>query len=143
MSHKSPNNEQQPRRIQGLVDLQLTENDLCALRRRGTVCAEIRRGTKYFKLRFRNEDGQQRVRYLGSDPAVAEEIRRELKHFQLHRHQLTNLKQLFCEARKALRRTKVESQPALELIGFYYHGLVIRKVRRKCLAGGAVDQVVE
>jgi hypothetical protein len=143
MSEKSLNKEQRQRRIQGLADLQLTENDFRALRRCGAVCSESRRGATYFKLRFRNENGQQRVRYLGSDPVVAEAIRLELKHIQLHRHQLANLKTLICDARAVLRRTKVESQPTLELVGFYYHGLAIRRIRRECSAGGSDDQMVK
>ena len=79
--------EGQPRRIQRLLDLRLTEEEFRALRRRGTVCREHRRSGVIFKLRFRTEDGRQRVRYVGSDPKMAGMIRRELQDLQRHRQE--------------------------------------------------------
>ena len=143
MSHRSPTTERPRRRIQSLADLQLTEDDFRALRRRGAICSESRRGATYFKLRFRNDNGQQRVRYLGSDPEVAEGIRRELESLRQHRSQLANLRKLICHARAELRRTKMESQPALESVGFHYHGLAIRRIRCGRFADESGNQLVK
>jgi hypothetical protein len=113
--------------IAALSDLLLAEQDFRALRRRGTVCSEQRRGTTYFKLRFRTEDGRQRVRYLGNDPGVAETIRRELQDLQLNRQHLVNLKRRDREARRLLRQIKQSLACAIEGVGFHYHGFAIRK----------------
>ena len=113
-----------------LSDLALTAEDYLALRRQGCVCSEDRRGTIYYKLRFRAADGRQRVRYLGSDPAVAESIRHELQHLQATRRSRAELSRRHREARKLLRQVKQNLAEAIASQGFFWHGLAIRK--RNC-----------
>ena len=62
--------------------LDLTAEEMAALRRQGFVCRERRRGRVFFKLRFRMPTGMQCVCYLGADPAVAEEVQTELLEMQ-------------------------------------------------------------
>lgn len=130
-------------RIRRLADLSLTEADLIALRRRGTVCREYRRGSVYFKLRFRTDDGCQRVRYLGSDREVAEAVRCDLRDLQRHRECFADLQRRDTEARKLLRQVKENLEEKLEVIGFHFHGFQIRKCNLQEPAGGSHSQAVE
>jgi len=125
----------QRREVRRLSDLSLTVEDYRALRRRGTVCTERRRGGEYFKLRFRTEDGRQRIRYLGKDPAVAETIRRELQGLQLHRRHLGVVKRRDTEARRLLRRVKQNLADAVGVLGCHFHGFAIRRRRRPEASG--------
>lgn len=125
-----------PRRdVRRLLDLSLTVEDYRALRCRGAVCAEYRHGVRYFKLRFRIEDGRQRVRYLGKDRAVAETIRRELQLLKLHRRHLGDAKRRDTEARRLLRQVKQKLADAVGAFGFHFHGFAIRRRRRPAARG--------
>ena len=64
-----------------LISLRLTAVDLQVLRWQGFVSAELRGNCRIFKLRFRR-DGRQVVRYLGTDPACAENVRSLLEQWQ-------------------------------------------------------------
>ena len=111
----------------GLSDLALTLEDYRDLRRQGGVHSEQRRGTIYYKLRFRTSDGRQRVRYLGTDPAVAESIRHELQQLQALRRRRLDLAKRDKEARELLRQVKENLTEVLVTQGFSWHGFVIRK----------------
>lgn len=115
------------RKTGSLSDLALTPDDYRDLRRQGSVCSEGRRGTIYFKLRFRTADGRQRVRYLGSDPVVAESIRRELRQLQTHRRCRTELSRRHREARKLLQQVKRNLAEVIATQGFNFHGFAIRR----------------
>ncbi len=119
--------EKQQRDIRRLADLSLTVQEYRALRCQGTVCSEHRRGNVYFRLRFRRADGRQCVRYLGSDPAVAETIRREVHDLQRHRRHMANLQRRDKEVRKLLRQVKQNLANAIEVFGFHWHGFEIRR----------------
>lgn len=119
------------RKIGSLSDLALTPEDYRTLRRQGSVCSEGRRGTIYYKLRFRTADGRQRVRYLGSDPAVAESIRCELRQLQTYRRCRTELSRRHREARMLLRQVKRNLAEVIATGGFYCHGFAIRRRNRQ------------
>jgi hypothetical protein len=123
--------------------LSLTAEDYRDLRRQGTVCSEDRRGKVYFKLRFRKEDGRQRVRYLGGDRAVAESIRRELQELQLHRQHQSDLRQHDMEARKLLRQVKQNLVEAIAAHGFHFHGFSIRRRSRLGRGEGSSSQITD
>ena len=115
-----------------LSGLALSAQDYRALRLRGTVSPESRRGKTYFKLRFRTEEGRQRVRYLGSDPVVAEVIRRELQHLQQNRRHCMELRKHVAEARRLLRQVKYRLEDLIVVHGCHFHGFDIRRHRPRC-----------
>ncbi len=72
-----------------LEDLELEPEERVALQRQGFVSVEKRaNGSSYFKLRFRC-GGHQRVRGLGNNPAVAEQVRRQVQELQAKRRRVT------------------------------------------------------
>ena len=110
-----------------LIRLQLTAEHWESLARQGYV-TEDRRGPNkcVFKLRFRHQ-GRVVVRYLSTDPAVAEAARRELAEIQREARTECNLRRLLRRARRALRAAKARSTPALNAMGFAYHGYQLRR----------------
>jgi hypothetical protein len=107
----------------------LTPQHWDALRRQGHVAAERRaRGRPVYKLRFRIP-GRQIVRYLGTDPALAEEVRQELAQLQRPRRVERQLRRLRQEAATALREAKAASEPLLNARGLRYHGYALRRPR--------------
>src|SRR5947208_9939203 len=89
-----------------LDDLRLSRGDFQALTRQGFVSAESRRGRRpVYKLRWRR-GGKQQVRYLGQDPARAEEVRLELEALQFRRRCARYVIRLMGAARPHLRRAK-------------------------------------
>ena len=86
-----------------LARLTLSEAERHALARRGSVAVERRGQRCYFKLRFRAAGGRQCVRYLGSDPAVAAQVRQLLDRLQHARRQARAVKQWTRHARRLLR----------------------------------------
>jgi hypothetical protein len=109
--------------------LDLTTEEMAALRRQGFVSQEHRRGRVFFKLRFRLSPGRQCVRYLGSDPAVAEEVRKELLEMQMARSMNRELSKLAKEAGQKLQSSKETLAPALAEAGYHFHGLSVRRKR--------------
>ena len=77
-----------------LAGLQMTALELQALRRQGFVSREQRGKRSYFKLRFRLL-GQQRAKYIGSDPAVARQVQRNLDVHQAERR--SELELAYCD----------------------------------------------
>ena len=81
-----------------LEDLELEPEERVALQRQGFVSVEKRaNGSSYFKLRFRC-GGHQRVRGLGNNPAVAEQVRRQVQELQAKRRRDKELMGLTREA---------------------------------------------
>ena len=78
------------------------------------------------------------VRYLGTDPTVAESARRELARIQHEARTERNLRRLVRKARAALREAKTRSAPALKAAGLVYHGY---QIRRRKIAGGGLHPV--
>lgn len=116
-------------RITRLGDLQLSSEDLAGLAKQGFVCFEQRaNGYGYFKLRFRSA-GRQKVRYLGSDPSLADQIKQELIELQAARHEQLKLAQLTTQARETLRQSKAALFDVVASHGRTFHGFAIRRTR--------------
>lgn len=101
-----------------------------ALRSNGFVCSEERSYCQVYKLRFRVQ-GRQRVRYLGTVPAVAEAVRLELMKWQRRRRAAQRLRQAVQYARQVLRESRQRLEPLVLAAGFKLHGREIRRPRRK------------
>jgi hypothetical protein len=113
-----------------LAGLRLSEEHCQSLRRGGFVAEERRgSGVRVFKLRFRC-GSRQYVRYLGTKPETAEEVRRELDQLQEDVRGDRDLRRWARAARHAVRKAKEASEPLLRQLGFAFHGLAIRRLRR-------------
>jgi hypothetical protein len=119
----------EPYRGQALAQLRLTPGDFALLRRQGFVSCERRGARQVFKVRFRRE-GRQVVWRIGSDPAFAAEVRRELEALQVQRRRTREFRRLARLGRQALRDSKRVLAPVLAQDGFYFHGLAVRLRRR-------------
>ena len=96
-----------------LEDLELEPEERVALQRQGFVSVEKRaNGSSYFKLRFR-VGGDQRVRGLGNNLEVAEQVQRQLDELQAGRRRDKELARLTRAARQLLRSTKSRLAPLL------------------------------
>ncbi len=117
--------------VQHLSKLRMSAGDLKSLTSQGFVSEERRgRNRVYFKLRYRCEvTKRQKVRYIGSDRGVADEVRRELDLLQLTTRAERELRQLNVEARRILRTSKKEVAPLLKQQGLHFYGLEIRQHR--------------
>jgi hypothetical protein len=107
----------------------LSAAEVVALSTQGFVGQETRGGCTVFRLRYRMH-GEVRTRYLGTDPIVAEQVRRAL--VQLHSAGALNraLRRLARNIGTKLSGVKAELAPQLEQAGFYFHGQAIRRRRR-------------
>jgi hypothetical protein len=115
-----------------LAALGLGEGELDALRRQGFVSREMRRGRTYFKLRFRMEpDGRQSVRYIGTDPAAADEVEQELAQLQRPRLIDRDLSKISQQIGLALKAVKADLMPHLEPAGYRFHGLAVRQMHAR------------
>lgn len=103
--------------------------ELATLRQKGTIHQE-RRGhnTIIFKLRYRLA-GRQRVKYLGTDRRLAEQIQVELMDLQAAHRRNRQLRQLGAQARTLLRNTKSRLLAPLQQAGLKFHGRAIRRPR--------------
>jgi hypothetical protein len=112
-----------------LASLGLTNDQIAALTKQGSICADVRSdGQVYYKLRFRL-DGRQHVRYLGNVSEFVERVRAELGRLQ-HRARLRQqLGQLTRAAGRNLRAAKSRLEPLLGDAGFAFHGMAVRKRR--------------
>ena len=107
---------------------QLPASEVEALTRQGFVSAERRGSQTYFKLRYR-VSGKQRVRYLGSDARVADEVAAELRRLQQGRRTMLELNRAARHVRSGLRDCKRKWQPVFVQLGFRFHGRTLRKRR--------------
>jgi hypothetical protein len=115
----------------GLERLGLSAEQLAALAQQGFLSPEDRGGKRpTYRLRFRS-NGRQIVKYVGTDPAVVETIRREVTALQQAQREARELRQLVEEAHAVLRQTKRELQPTLEAAGMRFHGYAVRRARVK------------
>ena len=117
-----------------LARLTLSEAERHALARQGFVAVERRGRRCYFKLRFRAAGGRQCVRYLGSDPAVAAQVRQVLDRLQHPRRQARAVKQWTRHARRLLRASKLAAAPAVHALGYRFHGFALRRPRAAATA---------
>ena len=113
----------------GLASLRLNDTDLAELSQQGFICREKRDGRIYHKLRFRRR-GKQAVRYIGN-PGRAAAVERELLDLQTETATRRELNAVVKVANKMLRDSKTQLEPILASHGFAFHGLSIRRVRRR------------
>lgn len=128
------------RAFTALTRLRLDDEQLAALKCQGFVARE-RRGNGYYvyKLRFRQK-GRQKVRYVGTDAALADRVRRELQILQAAVQRRRRLRRFSREARSLLRTAKGRLSASLEPCGFAFHGLAIRRKRaRSCAVPPGAD----
>jgi hypothetical protein len=112
-----------------LATLRLNAEQIVALAKQGSVCAEVRsNGRVYYKLRFR-WDGRQQVRYLGNVPEFIEQVKAEMERLQQRTRLRRELRQLTRAARQKLRASKSRLGPLLGDAGFRFHGLAVRRPR--------------
>lgn len=111
-----------------LSRLGLAPDEMEALRSQGFVVSEMRRGEPVYKLRFRI-GARQRVRYLGKDNRLAEEVKAGLHDLQRGRSDQRELAVLARAASRQLAEAKRIMTPLLEEDGFHFHGQAIRQRR--------------
>jgi hypothetical protein len=113
----------------------LTDADQAALARQGFVIREPRgRNTIIYKLRYRL-DGQQRVRYIGTETHEAERVQQSVNELQTERRLELAIGRLNREAAQLLRDGKQRLEGPLAAAGFRFHG---RAIRRRRAAGDTV-----
>jgi len=117
--------------LPGLRCLRLSHADFEELKTQGFVSAQSRglKGPR-FVLRFRS-GGRQKVRYIGTDPARAERVRKELAELQKERRLGLERSKLRRQARRMLREAKVHLEPLLNAAGYAFHGQAIRRCRSR------------
>lgn len=109
-----------------LSRLGLSDNELSALTRQGSVLGERRGAKTVFRLRFR-VDGRQRVRYVSSQDVDALKV--ELASLQKAVRARRRLTDVATFARQLLRQRKSTLAPQLEERGYHFHGHSIRRYR--------------
>jgi hypothetical protein len=124
----APEHESRIQDYPALAGLQLSNVDLQRLTQQGFVSRETRRGNACFKLRFRR-DGNQHVKYLSAGQAAA--VRAELAELQGATRFKQNLAAATRAARQVLCQSKRNLQPVLATRGWAFHGLAIRRPRRR------------
>ena len=70
------------------------------------------------------------MRYLTSDPAIAELARLELAELQKETRSERQLRRTLRETSRALRQAKVQSMPCVRALGLVYHGYGSRRPRK-------------
>lgn len=116
--------------IHSLNQLSLDDAERVAVRSNGFIACEQRRYSRVYKLRFRVQ-GQQRVRYLGIDPAAAELLQKELAVWQAGPRAERALREAERNARQAIREIKSRLEPDVVAAGLKFHGRTIRRPRRR------------
>jgi hypothetical protein len=113
-----------------LASLGLSDADLAAVARQGSVNDERRsEHSVVYKLRYRRE-GRQRVLYLGSNAEAAERARQAISELQAERRIELAVGRLHREAAQLLREGKQRLAGPLAAAGFRFHGRAIRRLRR-------------
>lgn len=69
------------------------------------------------------------MRYIGTDPAAADQVQRELDFLRAERRAEKLLEQQMRAARAMLRMAKRQLAPLLRARGYHYHGYAVRKSR--------------
>lgn len=93
------------------------------------MCEERRGSRKYYKLRFRS-GGKQVVRYIGGARRAAV-VEDELAILQAETKIMRQLNAKVKIANKMIREAKQAMEPVLKANGFVFHGLAIRRHRRR------------
>ena len=114
----------------GVEGIALNAAELIALRRQGFISRETRGRSTIFKLRFRM-NGQQRVRYLGTDERRIAAIQAALNKLQAGRALDRRLRDLEQQARERLKDSKQRLFPVMKAAGWRFHGRAIRRMRTK------------
>ena len=112
-----------------IAALRLTAGDLEELADQGFVGEERRGDRTYYKLRFRRA-GKQVVRYVGGADRAAL-VKEELGILQAETKVMQQLKARAKIANKMIREAKRTMEPVLKANGFVFHGLAIRRPRRR------------
>ncbi len=124
-----------------LARIGLTAEEVTALERQGFVSAESRgRKCTVYKLRFRI-GGRQRVRYVGTDPVLADAAREALHCLQKGRLTERELRSLTSEANRLLRESKSRLLPFAEAAGYRFHGRALRQTRRPRLQKSGAGKI--
>lgn len=114
-----------------LSRLNLTDDQMAALSTQGFVARERRCGRRdIFKLRFRIE-GKQVVRSLGTSPANAASVALAVRVLQRTMRVQRELRKLEEELRRYLKATKKLLRPAVDLAGYRFHGMCVRRTRSR------------
>lgn len=112
-----------------LAALGITEDDLEELSQQGFVCEERRGARRFYKLRFRRQR-KQIVRYVG-DARRAATVASELAALQHETRLMRKLRAGVKVTSGMLRDAKRQLEPLLQAHGFTFHGLAIRKPRKR------------
>lgn len=110
--------------------LRILNNQADRFRSQGAVIETWRyhRGVRlgpYYRLAFRGE-GRQRSIYLGTDPELADEVRRWLKAQQANRREELQRRRWLKSLRSRLRKCKEEWARELRKVGLYLKGSEVR-----------------
>lgn len=106
------------------------DDEIEHLRRQGYVTREPRgRSSQVAKLRYRVNSAQ-RVKVLGSDERLIEQVVLELEALQVQRRRTLALRRACQEARVLMRSTKAKMAPLVGVVGMHFHGNAIRKSRK-------------
>jgi hypothetical protein len=116
--------------IRSLDHLSLDDAERAALRTNGFIACEQRRYCRVYKLRFRAH-GRQRVRYLGTDAAAAQQLQDELVVWQASTRADRELRHAVQEALQAIRISNTLLELYVLSLGLKFHGRAIRRPRRK------------
>ncbi len=108
--------------------LRLSKLDLLALRRQGSVHAEVHGRKVRYKLRFRI-NGKQRVIIIGTNTREAMQLKRLLSAWQSPLKELRELKQLGRKLRREERNDRKALAQSLANKGLHYVGRTLRKKR--------------
>lgn len=114
----------------GLEVLGLSAEDVGALKQQGSIAKEKRGNRTVYKLRWRVGE-KQRIKYLGTDTARVGWIEEQLRQHQRICRLKKQLRDLGREGMAILREAKIRLQPLLEERGLAFHGLEIRRHRRR------------
>lgn len=143
--HEQSPTPQPKERLPHLAALRLSEYDYASLRAQGWVSQErLPSGRICFKLRFRRTpSGRQSVRYIGTDAAVADEVRQELAALQAETRNERELKRIRKAAFRQLRDAKKKLGPLLAPEGFIFYGFELRASRgsRRAASGDCTATV--
>jgi len=112
----------------GWLEAHVPAEDAPLLARQGFVSrSRLRSGSMCHKLRYRNAQGRQQVRYLGVDPSLAAAVADELARRQFRRRRHRQLRSALRRAGQALRASKRRLAPMLAAEGWRYHGYALRR----------------
>jgi hypothetical protein len=117
------------KRYPALHSLGLHVKELEQLQEQGYLEVYKRRGSCYWRLRFR--DGlNRRILYVGSNTNLVCAIQEELQRLQSRRSLLRALDAAREKAQGDLKSFRREAAAALQRCGYHFHGSQVRKFRQ-------------